>query len=193
MEKEFTGWVPTVGGRLSFSIIGQTTHPEPASFFNEAGQTKRFVFGYQHRNQSDASFFMGIGPLLNLIRGVSGNFTFAMLASSCDVANDIDEPLVGRLFIFYKHQEVTAELKRALFKVQGSFGLERKEDCLRIVFQDTLTPNLIALYRKYGIYMLDMSLARSGKAVFQYPQDRFSKKPLIIGERLFSWVISSAT
>ncbi|MFK7867510.1 MAG: hypothetical protein AB8B77_08740 [Alphaproteobacteria bacterium] len=43
------GWVPSITGRLSFSLIGHSEFPYPAKYFNSIRRNKRYVIVYQKR------------------------------------------------------------------------------------------------------------------------------------------------
>ena len=50
----FDGWVPTVVGQLSFSVIGESGHPTKAIFENHSDGNDRFLISYQKRPMGDA-------------------------------------------------------------------------------------------------------------------------------------------
>lgn len=179
MNKEYTGWIPTVGGRLSFSVIGQTSHPQEALFVNEAGQSQRCIFGFQHRDLSDASPFLFYKSIYNYLNGISGDFIFALYGSADDVADDLDAPFVGKILLFYNDQqrEVSQALNYELARLSALDDEVSQQDFLT----NTLEPNLLSLYRQHGIYMLDITLERNGQVTCNVPTESFAKK--IFNER----------
>ena len=174
MNKEYTGWIPTVGGRLSFSVIGETSHPQEALFFNEAGQKKRCIFGFQHRDLSDASPFLFYKSIYNYLNGISGDFIFALYGSANDVADDLDAPFEGKILLFYSDQqrEVSQALNYELARLSALDDEASQQDFLT----NTLEPNLLSLYKQHGIYMLDVVLDRSGRVTCSTPDSGLPKK-----------------
>ena len=93
----FKGWVPTVGGRLSFELVGQTSHPSKTyPPINVEGERSRYIVCYQKRNLGDALF----PSLLEFLRLNRSSLMFVCFASSSNVAEDDDASLEGRIMIF---------------------------------------------------------------------------------------------
>jgi hypothetical protein len=52
--KSFRGWLPTITGRLSFSIFGQTSYPTKTRCANVADEHSRYLVIVQRRDTGDA-------------------------------------------------------------------------------------------------------------------------------------------
>ena len=50
------GWIPTVSGRLSFSLIGCTNFPYPAKYYNKYADKQHCLVVYQKRWPRDGVF-----------------------------------------------------------------------------------------------------------------------------------------
>jgi hypothetical protein len=88
----FRGWVPTVSGRLSFSVIGRTEFPTRAIYANISDRKCRFLAVCQQSDVSDA-----IIPRTFI--GITGNFVFILLAKTDDTTDQFT--LSGECFIFH--------------------------------------------------------------------------------------------
>jgi hypothetical protein len=98
---EFRGWIPTVSGRLSFSIFGRTLFPSRARFGNVSDGASRFLVVYQQHDASDIilPFRRVLAPYFV---GRRGAFTFVLVAASETTPED-EAPqfwLTGAAFIF---------------------------------------------------------------------------------------------
>ncbi len=92
----YKGWVPTVNGRLSFRVIGETNHPTDATYGNEVIGRHRFVIAIQQRPTSDA-LFAPIGPWF---LGFEDIGVFVAVARELESSILTDAPLIGRVFWF---------------------------------------------------------------------------------------------
>lgn len=93
----YKGWVPTVNGRLSFKLIGETRYPAEPEYVNSADDSHLYVSALQSRQLSDVLFERVVGPLL----GYSGKFEFVLCARSRRSRTSPDSKLIGKVFIFH--------------------------------------------------------------------------------------------
>ncbi|WEO64796.1 hypothetical protein [Rhizobium rhizogenes] len=93
----YKGWVPTVNGRLSFKLIGETRYPAEPEYVNSADGKHLYVAALQSRQLSDVLFEPIMGPLL----GYSGKFQFILCARSRRIRTSPDSKLIGKVFIFH--------------------------------------------------------------------------------------------
>jgi len=100
----YIGWVPTVGGRLSFSIIGYSTHPTFAEVVNIADDSRRKIVCLQQRSLLDSAipFFKKI--LIFLFCGWRGTFYFLLDAESSNNLSDSNQSLTGKIYLFPEQQ-----------------------------------------------------------------------------------------
>lgn len=89
----FKGWVPTVNGRLSFKIIGETRHPTEAHYANASTKTHQYVLACQDRNLSDVLF----DRLLSKLLRVDGHFDFVFCSRAR--RRRADAVLIGRVYV----------------------------------------------------------------------------------------------
>lgn len=107
----FRGWVPTVSGRLSFSVLGRTEYPSRAVYANVADHACRYIAIYQRYDISDAiipSHFLGI----------TGDFIFLVIGNTIDTDDGSQFELVGECFIFHDHALWNAAILRELSDYQ---------------------------------------------------------------------------
>lgn len=96
----YVGWIPNVGGRLSFSHIGQTIHPAACSILlNEADDAGRVVLCVQTRRLSDSL----LPPwYLRFVYDVDPYWQFVLLGQTEAVGTDRFGALEGVVYIFTK-------------------------------------------------------------------------------------------
>lgn len=85
--------MPTVNGRLSFKIIGETRYPAEADYANASTKSHQYVFACQERNLSDVLF----SRLLSNLLGVDGRFEFVFCARARRQKSDA--MLIGRIYV----------------------------------------------------------------------------------------------
>lgn len=94
----YKGWVPTVNGRLSFKIIGETRYPREPEYVNSADGSHLYVAALQSRQLSDVLFEPILGPLL----GYSGKFECILCARARKARSSSNSKLIGKVFLFHK-------------------------------------------------------------------------------------------
>lgn len=106
--KMFFGWVPTVSGYLSFSVLGSASQPTPVTNANIADSQDRYILCYQKRPSTDAIFPL-LMNLLPRLREGDGDAVgmrresalwFVCLAHCEKGRPDGDRALNGTVFIF---------------------------------------------------------------------------------------------
>lgn len=143
-QKLFCGWIPTVSGRLSFSVFGDCKHPTVATYENIADDKIRYVAAHQFRDASDVllPFRSWLSPL---VFGIDGRMWFVFLAHTESKSDDPLYLLVGRAFIFADLLRWKNHVSEKLFSFQGhlrSFEYHKDNDDLeahaRNEFNDTM-------------------------------------------------------
>lgn len=94
----YKGWVPTVNGRLSFKLIGETRYPTEPEYVNSGDDTHLYVVALQSRQLSDVLFEALLGPLL----GYSGDFECILSARARKAPSSPDSKLIGKIFLFHR-------------------------------------------------------------------------------------------
>ena len=106
----YISWIPTVGRRLSFSLIGQTTHPTEAITANVATKCARYIICLQKRCLLDSSFPIFKKKISQIIFKTNGNFWFLLLAHN--IADNTenkyiaDKPIEGSVLVFQEEHIV---------------------------------------------------------------------------------------
>lgn len=92
----YRGWIPTVNGRLSFRIIGDTAHPNRSVAVNQSIGSHRYVLAFQQRFLSDLLFY----PIMARLLGKRGRFWFLLCSRVRDDASLFDSRMCGVVFVF---------------------------------------------------------------------------------------------
>ena len=94
---KYRGWIPTVGGRLSFRVIGDTDFPTKCVYFNVECSQHEYILAVQNRPLSDALF---PGITRHIFR-LSTDFPFVFVSRvrRGDDAS-IDTAMIGFLYAF---------------------------------------------------------------------------------------------
>lgn len=98
--------MPTVSGRLSFKIVGESRYPTKADYANVSTTTHQYVLVSQVRNLSDVLFEWLVGPLL----GISGKFRFFFIARMRRDNGQSDASLVGRVYVARRYTKKPIDL-----------------------------------------------------------------------------------
>lgn len=101
---KYIGWVPTVGGRLSYSVIGHSSHPTIAEIANVADDKKRRILCLQKRTLLDSALPIFKDFILENIWGLSGTFYFFMDAESSNDLSTTDQRLRDKIYLFTEKQ-----------------------------------------------------------------------------------------
>ncbi len=102
MSFSLFSWIPTVTGRLSFSIIGETDFPAPTEKVNVVDENHRYILCFQKRNNLlDSAIPLFKKTIVDKIWGFLSNLYFVCLAKcKNDPCND-DSDLTGKIFLFH--------------------------------------------------------------------------------------------
>src|ERR1700684_2563434 len=76
-SSRFRGWLPTVSGRLSFTVFGHTLFPTRAITANPADPSFRCVTTYQRIYAGDTPW--GLRWLVRALAGYRANFIFVFV------------------------------------------------------------------------------------------------------------------
>jgi hypothetical protein len=96
----YIGWVPTVGRRLSYSIIGSSSHPSVAEIANVADDQKRRILCLQNRTLLDSALPIFKPALARRFFNLSGSFVFFLDAESNNDFSSENQMLNGKLYLF---------------------------------------------------------------------------------------------
>ncbi len=96
----FRGWIPTVSGRLSFSVFGHTLFPSRATCENVADPYHRYFTAYQQHDLSDVILPFK-QTFSRFLLGRRGNCTLLVIARTEDELPHTQFYFSGLAFIFF--------------------------------------------------------------------------------------------
>jgi len=161
---QFKGWIPTVSGRLSFSLFGATTHPTDATTTNISDRDTRYVISYQQRYLLDAVLSR---RLASLIFGLTGEFSAVCIGKASNNPAVPSEHMEGFLFLFrkkWKDAHGLIEAERLYLQGQQPVATGKLESIYEHRFGDLA----LALLTK-SIFAARFRLDRDGEATLEIP------------------------
>ena len=171
MSVQFKGWVPTVSGRLSLSIFGDTNHPRTTVNANIADGKTRYIVCYQQRKLLDAVLpFKNI--LAKFVLRLEGTFWCSCIAKCSNDSTLIEDKLEGRLLIFNG---------KKLWKKNGAEKIIHQKQALLKQFQFLENDsNIISYYEEefnslknslglLSSFYVDFTMGRDGVVTFTIP------------------------
>ena len=162
---KFKGWIPTVTGRLSFDLFGDTKYPSRAISRNVSDSFNRYAIIYQKRILSDATI-PGKEKAARLFFKLEGKFWCVCLAKNNDFIRQRESPLEGRLLIFHDRNIWRDTVEKLVRRYQADlFSYTKKvhPPSLSSLFESkfqTLCTSII----KYSSFSVDFVLERNGIA-----------------------------
>lgn len=139
----YKGWVPTVNGRLSFKLIGETRYPREPEYVNSWDGAHQYVAAVQLRQLSDVLFEPILGPLL----GYSGEFECVLCGRARRANSSPDSKLIGKAYLF----------RRSVFRTSGAkASFATAMTLMREFYPGTANPQLKLAY-------LDLTETLAGK------------------------------
>jgi hypothetical protein len=154
----FRGWIPTVSGRLSFSVLGRTLYPSRAIYANAADPESRFLAAYQAHNISDAiipSYFIGL----------NGRFVFLIIASTKELADNSQFVLAGECFIFADVDVWNQAVLHEVSAYMQALRLYRHTTHQKLTDYATHShERLIDVCRSHASFGAEISISRRGTA-----------------------------
>ena len=109
--------MPTVIGRLSFRVIGETHYPSSAEYSNVRIGDHQYVVAHQSRHLSDVLF----PALLSGLFGVDGDWDFFLVARSRLENPSPSARLIGKLYLFRTLSHQRRSIERDLRNLFGRF------------------------------------------------------------------------
>jgi hypothetical protein len=107
MSAKYAGWVPTVSGNLSFTMVGNTSHPKKARTANVEVENKRYILSEQRRVLGDITFPWLPQPLYDTLcdfiayrKGLHARFRFVFRGMTDKPQGSMETQLQGRVYIF---------------------------------------------------------------------------------------------
>ncbi|MDP3875552.1 MAG: hypothetical protein Q8Q50_01080 [Methylobacter sp.] len=162
---KYIGWVPTVGRRLSYSIIGSSSHPSVAETANVADDKKRRILSLQKRTLIDSALPVFKSPLVRLLFKLSGSFVFFLDAESNNSFSSKDQLLRGKLYLFTDHEDEEVD-KNVLRIIEAINNLNNFDSPLCSKDIDSLYSEIYQKFlkdiEKHSLFCARFSLDRDG-------------------------------
>lgn len=158
----YRGWIPTVGQRLSFSIVGASKHPTPAITSNVADDRCRRIISYQLRpSLLDSAIPFFKHDLARRFFALESEFRFICVARSGNDCSDLNQPIEGTVYVVRDTKtwisDVRSLVKPALNSLDNYDGQIPLDD-----YFDANIANTLALVSPHCIYEATFTLERSG-------------------------------
>ncbi len=160
------GWIPNVGGRLSFSHIGHTNHPRKCGGLNESDSVGRVILCTQERPSFDA---LVPSAYVKFVYGYETTVHFVLIAETSAVDSDAQGKLKGVVLAFNPNRWVRPDgstpspaewLSNALHEISNSAPSSAE---LATKLRGSLE-EITAKLSPFAAYVVDCEIFRSGKA-----------------------------
>jgi len=179
MSNSYVGWIPTVGGRLSFSIIGNSY----TTTANKSDRSKRYILSYQSKSLSDSALLPDfIWPLLKK----SSKFTFVCTGTASNNPANHEAPFQGQLIVFDKGDSGISDFEKELKKRQRN--IQYGNDSLELI-QTDIESIVDYQVQRAALARFDFCLQRDGKVCINNPT---SKEGLEIDEQGYDSLAAQA-
>ena len=187
---KYIGWVPTVGRRLSYSIIGHTNHPSVADVANVADSSTRKILCLQARTLLDSAFPIFKSQLAKLFFNYDGSFLFYLDAESTNNLDDEDQSLHGDLYIFKDKvdREVDykiLDIKNAISKLNEFDGSLMAEGQDINYFYSKIKEKYLRLIKEKSLFSAKFSLQRDGVINIEFNNENDILEHLICAQLFF--------
>lgn len=163
MEKEFVAWVPTAGGRLSFSVIGNTDFPSRAVTRNCANDEERFIVSFQRRKFVDSAAPLILKKFVQKIFNQNGDFWFVFVGSGSNCSTTTAQSIEGAIYIF-SGKDIS---RRVVVPCLKEFQSKLKNDCSRSTF-DKCSKDFESRVEEYFVVCFDFQMDRDGVTRLKY-------------------------
>jgi len=168
---DYCSWVPTVGGRLSFSIIGDSQHNEKTTTLNHANNDIRYLVCIQRRELLDSSIPFLKRFLASSLFSLKGTFEFLLIAEAPNNATIKNAMLNGVLCFFPTASEGWKNSKASIIEyietLENNIG---KEDFSK-TFKNQLDTIITPVIENNSSFFAQFELSRNGIVKINIPAD----------------------
>ncbi len=172
MQRQFKGWIPNVTGRISFSSIGNTSHPNFCKYSNKTDQSDRYLVAFQKRDTRDFVFPKQFQAILAYILGIDGPLYFSVMAKTYDHDGRAFEKFEGKIFIFKNKKIWKAGPRNKMHQYIGDQNLYSSQISANIKSQFGERYKDLALYlAQHASFHVEFSLLRDGEVTITYNTD----------------------
>jgi len=164
----YFGWVPTVGRRLSYSIIGNSSHPTLAETANIADNKTRRILCLQNRTLLDSALPIFKPALAKLFFNLSGSFVFFLDAKSSNDFSLKNQTLSGKLYLFSADIDCAVDekvllIRKAINELDNFDSSFPTENPVSIDdFYSDINKNYLNDIEKYSLFTACFKLDRDG-------------------------------
>ena len=178
----YKGWVPVVGKRLSFSIVGDSVYPTLSINANKADTKKRYVIAYQKRFLSDSPFPIPFisddikNFILKTLTKNDGIYWFLLVAEASNDLLNPDDCMKGSIYIYRDkkiwRKKIEAHIRKAQSDLSNYEGKRNTEDYADVnsskkFFGMEEIVNALKFPENNYHYAIDFILERNGIATFR--------------------------
>lgn len=169
---DYCSWVPTVGGRLSFSIIGEEKHNKKADTVNVADNNQfRYIVCHQHRDLLDSAIPIFKKALASFLYSMDGGFEFLMIAKAQNDPAIADAYLEGKMCFFPSESESWKNVKGSILQSIETLEDHANEETMADTFGNEFTNILFPLIESNSCFFVDFSLSRAGIVNIAVPKN----------------------
>ena len=166
----YKGWIPTVGCRLSFRIIGNSQYPTPAITSNVADSKCRHIITFQRRpTLLDSALPIFKHFFARTLLHLNSDFRFICVAHNGNDCEDLSGPLRGSLYIVYDKHTWKEHVYNAVKSAQSQLDQFDQTQPLSDYFRSQVEPRLEPLL-SHCLYEASFELERNG-IVTIYPSE----------------------
>lgn len=141
----YHAWIPNIVGRLSFRLIGDTSHPTQCLYSNTAVGNKRYIIAYQKRQTADHIF----PSVLSNFLGINEYFWFVFIGRAPQNDAGADGKLIGKIFLFNDKSDWKKKLKIDGKHTCEKFVKNTQEEFYSYAKNDDSSPTQDSLYKKF--------------------------------------------
>lgn len=164
---KWISWIPTVGGRLSFSVIGETSHPTRAIGLNRSDGKSRHILVHQRRNLSDSL----LGPLLaKWLFNLDTDFWFLVSAQCSDKSNNSCSNLTGYIAVFLNTDQQWRNFENSGYTALRKQLPDIDSDALERQYNEHYS-SLYEKVKDHSFFIINFSLDRNGIVVLTSTKD----------------------
>lgn len=156
---KWISWIPTVGGRLSFSVMGDSTNPSRMVGNNTTSGKTRYISFHQKRNLSDSIFGQWLSKLLFKF---DGDFWFLVTGEAPDSGISSTAPLKGSITIFMNSSRQWRQFEKSGYSAAlNEFKISNQLSCEQAY--EALQKNIATNIKEYALLSFTFQLERHGR------------------------------
>lgn len=161
----YKGWIPTVAGRLSFSIIGDVSHPTRPVKCNISDEKNRFIITFQKRVKLDGTVPFKALVYRHIFRR-EGDIKYVCIGKCSDIPSDGDDKLEGFVFMFAEKIIWKNHVYDKLKEIQNQLSsYDKSTDGDLIGYANEKYKNIKEHLKEYASFFCEYSISRQGELI----------------------------